>query len=87
MGTRDMDLNSETSNSILGWVMAAVAGVGAVLASAVRGERLRNRVDSVAADVARHEEVLHLVRRDLHDIRNAVHVMQALQEREIERTK
>mgnify|MGYP006928160185 FL=1 len=82
-----MDLNSETSNSILGWVMAAVAGVGAVLASAVRGERLRNRVDAIATDVARHEEVLHLVRRDLHDIRNAVHVMQALQEREIERTK
>jgi hypothetical protein len=87
METRDMDINSETSNSILGWVMAAVAGVGAVLASAVRGERLRNRVDAIATDVARHEEVLQMVRKDLHDIRNAVHVMQALQERESERNK
>ena len=72
-------------DSILGWLTAGVAAIGALLGAAVRGERLRNKVDSIATEVARHEEVLHSVRRDLHDIRNAVHVMTALAERSNEK--
>ena len=66
---------------ILGWLTAGVAAIGALVGGAVRGERLRNRVDSIAAEVVRHEEVLQTVRRDLHDIRNAVHVITALAEK------
>ena len=60
--------------------MAGAAAISAVIASAVRGERLRNRVDSISTEVARHEEQLRTVRKDLHDIRNAVLVIQALSE-------
>ena len=68
----------------LGWLMAGAAAISAVIASAVRSERLRNRVDSITTEVARHEEQLRTVRKDLHDIRNAVLVIQALSERDNE---
>ena len=70
----------DTSNGILGWLMAGVGAVGAVVASAVRSEKLRNRVNAIDVQVGKHEEIIGMVRRDLHDIREDVHIMRALSE-------
>lgn len=72
----------DTSNGILGWLMAGVAAVGAVVTSAVRNEKLRNRVDSIDVQVGKHESILTEVRRNLHDIRNSLSIIQALSERD-----
>lgn len=71
----------DSGNSVLGWLTAVAAGVGAMIAAAVRGERLRNRVDAIDVQVGKHEEILSILRRDLHSIREDVHIMRALSEK------
>ena len=68
------------SGSLLGWLTATVAGIGALITAAVRGERLRNRVEAIDATVDRHDQQLSVVRKDLHQIREDVHIMRALSE-------
>jgi hypothetical protein len=73
-------MDNETGTSLLGWLTAAVAGVGGLITAAVRGERLRNRVDTIGSTVDQHDRQLSTIRKDLHGIREDVHIMRALSE-------
>jgi len=75
-------MDSGVSNSILGWLTAAVAGVAALVTASVRGEKLRNKVDVISATVSKHDEIIGVIRKDLHSIRENVHIMRALSERD-----
>ena len=75
-------MDSGLSNSILGWLTAAVAGVAALVTASVRGEKLRNKVDVISATVSKHDEIIGVIRKDLHGIREDVHIMRALSERD-----
>jgi hypothetical protein len=73
-------MDNQTGTSLLGWLTAAAAGVGGLITAAVRGERLRNRVDSQGTMLDAHDRQLSTIRKDLHGIREDVHVMRALSE-------
>lgn len=75
-------MDSGLSNSILGWLTAAVAGVAALVTASVRSERLRNKVEVIDATVVKHDELIGVIRKDLHGIREDVHIMRALSEQE-----
>ena len=75
-------MDSGLSNSILGWLTATAAGVAALVTASVRGERLRNKVEVIDATVVKHDELIGVIRKDLHGIREDVHIMRALSEQD-----